>query len=176
MNQGIDNVIKFDLELRETTLGGLGNIGSTRRDPMPPQTGHDPGHSTLNMPMSVKDYWEISDVTNELRITEPGRETDEVAQRLIDKQQATDIAFYLLEGLVTSAWRKFEAEQKFEAGQKLEAEGEEVTEKHTDIVSCLVESGARSKPSTASGHGCSCRANTSERASPGVFGIRRGGW
>ncbi|HXB67944.1 MAG TPA: hypothetical protein VNY05_06860 [Candidatus Acidoferrales bacterium] len=122
-------MIKFDLDLRETTLGSLGKIGSTRRDPTPAQIGHDPGHSTFNMTMSMQNYLEISDVTNELRITEPGQENGEVAQRLIDKQQATDIAFYLLEGLVTSAWRKFEAGLKFEAGQKLEAEGEEVTEK-----------------------------------------------
>jgi hypothetical protein len=176
MNQGIDNVIKFDFELRKTTLGSLGNIGSTRRDPMPVQIGHDPGHSTLNMPMSEQDYWEISDVTNELRTIEPGQETDGVGQRLIDKQHATDIALYLLEGLVTSAWQKLEAGQQFEARQELEAEGEEVTRKHTDIISCPVESGARSAPSRACSHGCPCNTTTSERASPDVFEIRRGGW
>jgi hypothetical protein len=121
-------VTNFEVdEMKETTLGSLGNIGSTRGDPIPVLIGHNLGHRTLNMTMPIQKFWEISEVANELRITEMGQDSSEVAQRPLDKQHATDIALYLLKGLVT--W----------ARQKLEADGEEITEEHMDIITDLGE-------------------------------------
>lgn len=111
------------------------------------------------MTMPMWKFLEISEAANAL-IAELGQGTDGVAERPLDKQQATDIAFYLLR--VPVAW----------AGQKLEAECEAIIEEHTDIISDLGESiSVRSKPSSTSSHGV--RAVQPRASNPAVLRPRK---
>ena len=58
MNWGINNVTKFDVDLKETALGSPGNTGSTPGDAMPVLISHRKIGEVANEPIS-KEYTDI---------------------------------------------------------------------------------------------------------------------
>lgn len=77
-------------------LDALSSSGDINETPFNVFIGHNLGHRVFTMSVPFRQFYEISDVAND-------RDAGPVAQRPLDKNHATNLAKYMLRGLVSAA-------------------------------------------------------------------------
>lgn len=77
-------------------LDALASSGDINETPFNVFIGHNLGHRVFTMSVPFRQFYELSDVAND-------RDTGPVAQRPLDKTHASNLAKYMLRGLVSAA-------------------------------------------------------------------------
>lgn len=86
-------------------LDDLLDLGDAKETPFNVFIGHNLGHRVFTMSVPFRQFYEISDVAND-------REAGPVAQRPLDRAHATNLAKYMLRGLVIAARNRREIQGK----------------------------------------------------------------
>lgn len=100
-------------------LDALSSSGDINETPFNVFIGHNLGHRVFTMSVPFRQFYEISDVAND-------RDSGPVAQRPLDKVHATNLAKYMLRGLVSAAMlrRKIKGQEELPVfGEVLNALG-----------------------------------------------------
>jgi hypothetical protein len=85
-----------------SSLDALINSGGTADRKIGVLVGHNLGHNTLILSVPMHEFFEISEVANEINLERGVHQDETTAQRPLDRKHAEKLAVYLLKGLANA--------------------------------------------------------------------------